>query len=88
MCSRWIQLATFYPFARGHYNRTWNGEDLKGGTEPYNLEGNYLTMARNSIYDRYQYLRHMYTCLYETMMSGGTCFDPLFYYYPEDENLF
>ena len=45
-------------------------------------------MARNSIYDRYQYLRHMYTCLYETMMSGGTCFDPMFYYYPEDDNLF
>ena len=88
MCARWIQLATFYPFARGHYNRTWHGEDLKGGTEPYNLEGAYLTMARNSIYDRYQYLRHMYTCLYETMMSGGTCFDLMFYNYPEDDTLF
>lgn len=30
----------------------------------------------------------MYTCLYETMMDGGTCFDPLFYYYPNDDNLF
>lgn len=30
----------------------------------------------------------MYTCLYEAMMDGGSCFDPLFYYYPEDEKLF
>lgn len=38
--------------------------------------------------DRYQYLRHMYTCLYKTKKQGGTCFDPMFYYYPTDDNLF
>lgn len=40
------------------------------------------------MYDRYQYLRQMYTCLYEVSQSGGTCFDPLFYYYPLDDNCF
>ena len=40
------------------------------------------------MFDRYQYLRHMYTCLYESMMDGGSCFDPLFYHYPEDDNLY
>ena len=44
-------------------------------------------MAKDSLYDRYQYLRHMYTCLFEVSTNGGTCFDPLFYYFPEDENL-
>jgi alpha-glucosidase (family GH31 glycosyl hydrolase) len=30
----------------------------------------------------------MYTCLYEVSQWGGSCIDPLFYYYPEDDNLF
>jgi alpha-glucosidase len=45
-------------------------------------------MARESIYDRYQYIRHLYTCLFEVSQWGGTCFDPLFYHYPEDDNTF
>lgn len=36
------------------------------------------------MHDRYQYSRMMYTCLFESMKYGGTCFDPLFYYYPTD----
>jgi alpha-glucosidase (family GH31 glycosyl hydrolase) len=30
----------------------------------------------------------MYTCLYEVSQNGGSCIDPLFYYYPEDDNLY
>lgn len=36
MCARWIQLATFYPFARAHQNLTWNGEP-SDSSEPYTL---------------------------------------------------
>ena len=52
MCARWIQLAQFYPLARMHYNQTYNGEAIEG-TEPYNLEGQWGTIAKNSIYARY-----------------------------------
>jgi len=48
----------------------------------------YKTMATESLLDRYQYLRHMYTCLFEASSFGGSCIDPLFFYYPEDDNLF
>mmetsp|Transcript_43930 Transcript_43930/g.42469 ORF Transcript_43930/g.42469 Transcript_43930/m.42469 type:complete len:212 (+) Transcript_43930:2194-2829(+) len=56
--------------------------------EPYNMAEPYKTMAKESLFDRYQYLRHMYTCLFEANQYGGSCIDPLFFYYPEDESLY
>lgn len=40
------------------------------------------------MYDRYQYSRLLYTCLFEMSKWGGTCFDPLFYYFPTDEQTY
>lgn len=36
----------------------------------------------STMHDRMQYLRLMYTCLFETSDSGGTCLDPLQFRYP------
>ena len=30
----------------------------------------------------------MYTCLYEATSWGGSCFDPLLYYFPEDDEVY
>ena len=30
----------------------------------------------------------MYTCLFEVSQNGGSCIDPLFYYYPDDDNTY
>lgn len=30
----------------------------------------------------------MYTCMYEVSANGGTCFDPLFFHFPQDENTY
>jgi alpha-glucosidase (family GH31 glycosyl hydrolase) len=35
--------------------------------------------------DRMQYLRFMYTCLFEASTFGGSCFDPLYFHYTQDE---
>ena len=30
----------------------------------------------------------MYTCIFEVSQWGGSCFDPLLYHYPYDDNVF
>jgi len=82
LCLRWIQLATFYPFARFTYDVG------QAPTEPYNLEGDYLTAANASMIDRYQYIRLMYTCLFEANQEGESCFEPLFFYFPFNSYLY
>jgi len=84
MCARWIQLATFYPFARQHHDDTGGGAP----NEPWRLREPFQSWARNAIHDRLQYLRHLYTCLFEASKSGQTCFDPLFFHYPYDDSTF
>ena len=44
-------------------------------------------MASASVKTRYNYLRHYYTCLFEVSQYGGTCDDPTFFFYPQDDNL-
>ena len=82
ICGRWMQLATFYPFARQH-------RDLNGpSNEPYNLKEEFKTMATASIKERYKYLRFMYTCLESAKSEANTCIDPLFYHFPNDERVY
>lgn len=45
ICGRWIQLSTFFPFARQHRDYLGGGEPY----EPYNLPGIYQDMAKASI---------------------------------------
>jgi alpha-glucosidase (family GH31 glycosyl hydrolase) len=91
MCGRWTQLATFYPFARNHYNLT-NCVGVAEGTpcppatpsEPYTLSARYKTMATNAIFDRLSGARFIYTQLAKVHKKGGSMFSPLFYYYPTE----
>jgi alpha-glucosidase (family GH31 glycosyl hydrolase) len=84
ICARWYQLSTFYPFARNHHDMD-NG---RGGanTEPYNL-GDSKTMAINSIKLRYKYILFMYSCMFTTK-DGNTCFDPMLFHYPDNEEAY
>ena len=41
-------------------------------------------MAIASIMDRYKYTRFVYGCLFEANQTGQTCFDPVFFHYPDD----
>lgn len=61
LCARWIQLATFYPFARQHRDNKGGG----GENGPYTMDEPWKSMARAALHDRLQYTRHLYSCLYE-----------------------
>lgn len=80
LCGRWVQLATFFPFARQHRDKSGGG----GKNEIWRMQEPYKTWAKNALFERLQYVRQMYTCMYEASINGGTCFDPLFFHYPLD----
>lgn len=88
MCGRWMQLSTFYPFARNHYNLTSHGKDYLPEQEPYNLKAPWNETAKAAIKQRYVYLRYFYTLLFEATKNGGTMFRPLFFEFPEDEGAY
>ena len=48
----------------------------------------YKNWTRNAMHQRMNYVRHFYTCLYAVSEDGGTCFDPLLFHYPEDDQTF
>ena len=80
--AKWAQLGTFYPFARFHYG-IHSPEN-----EPYKQPEPYASIIRRTMFDRYQYSRQLYTCLFDMSNNGGSCFSPLFYSFPNDTKLY
>jgi len=83
LCARWIQLATYYPFARQHRD-----DNPEGALEPYLMTELFKNWTRNAMHQRLNVARHFYTCLYKVSQDGGTCFDPLLFHFPEDDVTF
>jgi alpha-glucosidase (family GH31 glycosyl hydrolase) len=82
LCLRWIQLATFFPLARHSQDFSANSSYLTG---PLGFKNDSLGHdVWLSMRDRMQYLRFMYTCLFESSKFGGSCFDPLYFHYNTD----
>lgn len=85
LCGRWIQLSSMLPLARQH-----RATGSAGGpaNEPYELDEPYKSWAKNALSNRLQYVRHLYTCLFEASQNGGTCIDPLLFHFPDDPKVF
>ena len=82
LCLRWIQLATFFPLARHSQNFKANDSYVTG---PLGFkEGPRMEALKKTMRDRMQYLRFMYTCLFETSEYGGSCFDPVYFHHTLD----
>ncbi|ESO87857.1 hypothetical protein LOTGIDRAFT_219759 [Lottia gigantea] len=82
LCTRWMQLGTFYPFMRNH-------RDIRGPhQDPMSPEFSSTTHAnlKKTLLVRYHMLPFFYTAFYESHMTGHGVVRPLFFKYPTDSN--
>ena len=81
LCSRWTVLGAFYTFSRNHNNYTCVDQ------EPYSLGNLTLNAGRNAIRTKYSLLRYFYTQMYFSSINGGAFFQPLFFQFPDVDEL-
>lgn len=78
---QWIALGAFYPFSRGH---------ALAGTvnkEPWAFGKKIEDVSRVALNRRYRLLPYLYTCFYQTSLSGVPMMQPVFFSDPKDETL-
>lgn len=81
LCSRWMQLGAFYPFARNHNHERARSQ------EPYAFGDIHLQTSLLSLKTRYALLKQMYTWL--VLKKGkGSFFRPLGFEFYGDEVAF
>ncbi|PNH09384.1 Neutral alpha-glucosidase AB [Tetrabaena socialis] len=82
LMTRWYQVGIFYPFFRGHAHlETQRREPWLFGPEP-------TARIRTAIRERYALLPYIYTLFRAANTSGLPILRPLWYEFPESEELF
>lgn len=75
---RWLQLAAFTPFFRGHSNIGTQPH------EPWAFGPHFEAIARKIIQQRYQLLQIFYSLAAEAQSTGAPIMRPLLWHYPND----
>lgn len=79
LCTRWMQLGSFYPFMRNH--------NTKGDSpqEPYAFGQPYTDIIRTAVVNRYKLLPLLYTLFDSANTTGTTVARPLFFEWPTEQ---
>jgi len=81
MCTRWLQLGSFYTFTRSHNANNQRDKD------PASFKNKLLEdSTRDVLKIRYSLLPYVYTKFYLINQNGGTFLRPLFFEFPTDIN--
>eukprot|EP01027_Heterolobosea_sp_BB2_P019554 GEZU01027469.1.p1 GENE.GEZU01027469.1~~GEZU01027469.1.p1 ORF type:complete len:327 (+),score=82.64 GEZU01027469.1:837-1817(+) len=78
LCTRWMELGSFYPFARSHNSLGMPPQ------EPYVFGPRLAEISRNVLLNRYSLLPYYYTLFFKAHQNGGTVVRPLFFEFPEE----
>jgi len=77
LCARWMQLGSFYPFARNH-----NG--IGNPSQEAYVWPAVATTSRTTLLIRYSLLPYIYTLFYQANVNGSTVARPLFFEFTDD----
>ncbi|KAH3766307.1 lysosomal alpha-glucosidase [Pelomyxa schiedti] len=78
LCSRWIELGSFYPFARNHNELGTRDQEL------YSFDTTTTAISQSSLHARYRLLPYLYTLFVRAHLDGETVWRPLFFEFPGD----
>ncbi|KGL75080.1 Lysosomal alpha-glucosidase, partial [Tinamus guttatus] len=78
LCTRWMQLGAFYPFARNH-----NTQNEKAQA-PTVFSPAARTAMKDVLLTRYSLLPFLYTLFHRAHLQGDTVTRPLFFEFPQD----
>ncbi|XP_030067173.1 lysosomal alpha-glucosidase [Microcaecilia unicolor] len=78
LCTRWMQLGAFYPFARNHNMEKEKAQD------PTVFSPKVRAAMKDVLLTRYSLLPFLYTLFHRAHLFGETVVRPLFFEFPED----
>ncbi|KFR12257.1 Lysosomal alpha-glucosidase, partial [Opisthocomus hoazin] len=78
LCTRWMQLGAFYPFARNHNAQNEKAQD------PTVFSPAARTAMKDVLLTRYSLLPFLYTLFHRAHLQGDTVARPLFFEFPRD----
>ncbi|CCW69127.1 unnamed protein product [Phytomonas sp. Hart1] len=78
---RWMQSGIFYPFFRSHANHKTKRR------EPWTFSEDAQHHIRNALALRYALIPYLYTVFYKAHCDGNTVLRPLFFEFPDENDL-
>lgn len=80
----YFQLSAYSPLAIYQDNYWYGLLGPKYENSLFGFSDKHKNMIRNGMRTRYKFIHMLYTCLFEAHDSGNTCYDPVFFHFPED----